>query len=730
MTPAVPLLDAPKEALAFLALLDPEANGFTFLTFDDRGENAKLTRVFHGTLEGHAAALAALNWRGAGVFVTVNQTDGRGRKARNITRVRAVFADLDGAPIDPVLRSELKPHTVIESSAGRFHAYWRVADLPLDAFENVQRAIAERFGGDPAVHDLPRVMRLPGFLHRKGEPFETRILKTHDAPPYSAAQILAAFPPPAAPLDRQEAEGDDEFGEGLILKGGRDNFLTSEAGVLRYDGADYEKILAGLRVINAERCRPPKPDKALQRIARSVQRYAPVPEFTEAGNGRRFATQHDERALFCIPEQAWLIFGHGRWRTDEANRINRLAVRTATSFRQDQAQARKVNNKIREKQCRAWVKTSLRDRALQAAVRQARDLLAVNVADLDGNHWLLNFKNGTYDLKYHNLRAADPKDLLTRRLPYAWDPAAQCPEFDVFLDSALAGDQPMISFLWRCIGYSLTGETNEQIAFVLQGPTRSGKTTTLEVLQALLGEYSWAAEGRTLEGGRQAGVGDDIVLLRGKRVLVYDEVPMDLSLNESFLKRLISGGTLSGRALWRKGINFESTLKVWLGSNRLPVRGLDDAIWRRLVLIPFEVQVPLEKIDLKLRRRLMRERAGVMNRALAGLVDYQRRGLKPPARSIKALDEYRLEQDSMGGFFQACIIDRRLTKPGACVSFRELFERYEYWAGQETSRRVLTETAFGRQLGIRGFGLGRKTIKGKREVVRFGLELIDDKSAF
>lgn len=189
----------------FLAALDPDATGFCFQTFDDDAsrKDKGLTRVLHGSLAQRSAELELLNARGAGVFVTVNATDGDGRKSGNITRVRAVFVDLDGAPLDPVLANGKPPHIVVESSPGKWHAYWRVAALPLGDFEPVQRALAAQFSGDPKVCDLPRVMRLPGFMHRKSEPFVSRIIETNARGPYSGDEFER---PPPEPTSQRETD--------------------------------------------------------------------------------------------------------------------------------------------------------------------------------------------------------------------------------------------------------------------------------------------------------------------------------------------------------------------------------------------------------------------------------------------------------------------------------------------------------------------------------------------
>ncbi len=163
-------------AQRFLSLLAPDG-AVTLQTFDDRKPvRPNLAHKRHGSFEQHADELTALNQDGAGVFVTVNETDGKGRATTNIVRVRATFVDLDGAPLEPVTTHRIPPHIVIESSPDRWHAYWLTVDCPLKDFKIAQKRLASQFNGDPSVCDLPRVMRLPGFLHQKGEPFMTKII--------------------------------------------------------------------------------------------------------------------------------------------------------------------------------------------------------------------------------------------------------------------------------------------------------------------------------------------------------------------------------------------------------------------------------------------------------------------------------------------------------------------------------------------------------------------------
>ena len=253
---------APDDAARLLELLAP-GERVTFQTFDDAKRNRHgLTRVLHGTLAEHADKLAGLNARGAGVYWMVNAGDGKGRKATNVQRVRAMFSDLDGAPLEPVTGAPLTPHAIIESSPGRWHAYWRVTDCPLSDFTPMQKALAARFNADPKVCDLPRVLRLPGFDHRKGKPCRSRIIDVHDAPAYSVADMVQAFdlrapetPAPVAnvtPIRKRARTLPDR-----VPQGERNATLLSLAAGLVRQGFDAQAVNDRLQRINAERCTPP-----------------------------------------------------------------------------------------------------------------------------------------------------------------------------------------------------------------------------------------------------------------------------------------------------------------------------------------------------------------------------------------------------------------------------------------------------------------------------------------
>jgi len=231
------LLPIFEEAEVFLEALAGKDAQFTFQTFDDvevwdeakqkavKRMDKNLVRVLHGTFNEHKAKLAAINKRGGGVFVAINKTDLTGIKQENILKVRALFVDLDGSPIQPILDlpEDLQPHIIIESSPNRWHAYWLVNNCELTQFKQLQQALAAKFDGDKAVNNINRVMRLAGFSHNKAESFITRIveLQEHNLYPYSVNKLIVGLGLTQEPIpDRYSPNNtynsiDDDFTIGL-----------------------------------------------------------------------------------------------------------------------------------------------------------------------------------------------------------------------------------------------------------------------------------------------------------------------------------------------------------------------------------------------------------------------------------------------------------------------------------------------------------------------------------
>jgi hypothetical protein len=249
----------------------------TFQTFSDRKRKPDpLAKWMHGTLAQHRQRLADLNARGAGIFWMVNAGNGKGRNTKSVQRIRALFVDLDGSPLEPVQRAPLQPHCIVATSPGKWHAYWRIADCPPSGFSDMQKALAERFGGDAKVCDLPRVMRLPGFMHCKGHPFPVALVALCDKPPYTLAELVRVFDLHAPETSKPAATVTPIRARKLpqeIPEGERNTTLFSLARGLVQKGFHAGAVNDRLQRINAERCKPPLGADEVDGIAAQAMAY-------------------------------------------------------------------------------------------------------------------------------------------------------------------------------------------------------------------------------------------------------------------------------------------------------------------------------------------------------------------------------------------------------------------------------------------------------------------------
>ena len=208
-------MSAPTQAAEFLRALDPSAKSWTFQTYDDSpAKRPHLAAIRHGSLEGCALWLSAQNDAGAGIFVTINETNLKGRKTANVVRPRALWADFDDGRSDTferLIAHPMPPSIIVESSPGKLHAYWPVTGLALEEFTPLQKRVIAQWGSDPKVSDLPRVMRLPGFLHRKTADAHPVSIALLSEKTYGRDELVEQFA--AAPIEPREPETASPIGD-------------------------------------------------------------------------------------------------------------------------------------------------------------------------------------------------------------------------------------------------------------------------------------------------------------------------------------------------------------------------------------------------------------------------------------------------------------------------------------------------------------------------------------
>lgn len=254
-----------KQADRFLRVL----MGFKqtcFQTFASREGDRIRPAHEHGSLDKLKNWLTSQNKAGGGVYVVVNETDGFGREKHNIKKIRSVYADLDGNPLQPILDCNLKPHVIVESSNGKFHAYWRCRGVSIDEFPPIQKAIAKRFNSDGSVFGVERVMRVPGFYHIKGEPFMSRIIQENVELPYTKDKIVSGLGLKVNWIEERPGFEEENIKEKFPV-GQRHKLMATVAGRLRNAGLGGKDLFESLMTVNHNRCSKPLPEVEIAKLA-------------------------------------------------------------------------------------------------------------------------------------------------------------------------------------------------------------------------------------------------------------------------------------------------------------------------------------------------------------------------------------------------------------------------------------------------------------------------------
>ena len=259
------------------------------------------------------------------------------------------------------------------------------------------------------------------------------------------------------------------------------------------------------------------------------------------------------------------------------------------------------------------------------------------------------------------------------------------------------GDKELQDYLQKCVGYSLTGSIREQCAFFLYGIGNNGKSTFLDTIADLMGTYAANVQPETImmKKGDSGGANSDIARLKSVRFVTSEEPTEGVRLNEGLVKQLTGGGKVTCRFLYGDDFEYQPEFKIWIGTNHKPViRGTDNGIWRRIRLIPFEVNIPADKVDKNLKYKLRKEMPQIMAWAVEGCIKWQKEGLEPPECVEKATAEYKVEMDVLASFNESCVIIDY--ENGESISANVLFSVYSAWANannefEMSSRKFFTE---------------------------------------
>jgi P4 family phage/plasmid primase-like protien len=433
----------------------------------------------------------------------------------------------------------------------------------------------------------------------------------------------------------------------------------------------------------------------------------------DMGNGQRLIDRHGTNMRYVTEyrkDERWVIWNGRQWVRDKAGQTREWGKDIVTSMRYE---AMEVNDDDRKK-------LLLRHSSASASAPKISHMLlsastepgmAIEPSTFDRDPWLINCMNGTINLRVgrYDLVPHDKNNMCMGIIPLDFDEDAKCPAWDAFLER-IQPDPEIRDFLQRAVGYSLTGFISEQVLFLMYGKGATGKSTFGETLLKMFGTYGGVMSFNTLlSKPRSAGGPDpDLVALEGTRFVLASESNEGDSYDEQRIKSLTGEDTLSARGLYEGSRELQMQCAIWPRTNHPPiVKGTDDAIWRRMVVVPFSIEISENERDLDLRHKLSDELPGILAWAVRGCLGWQWEGLRIPKALTAATKEYRRDVDLTADFLDDCC----KVSPNASVGKRQLYRAYQQWAREEQGISGLAEKNIRRDLIARGFKFGRPTHK-------------------
>lgn len=463
----------------------------------------------------------------------------------------------------------------------------------------------------------------------------------------------------------------------------------------------------------------------LVRIAETTPEWTPdrAEPLAEAGekhidsgvaNMERLVAQHhrDVRYLYRV---GWYSWDDRRYAPNAEAHLTRRAIRTVRGMYHEAAD---IENQRERESFLAHIRRSESEPEIRRMLLLAKDheeIYVPTVEHFDRDPMLFNVQNGTLNLRTRELQPHRREDLLTKLAGCAYDPKADSPTWTAFLETVFDGDQDMIGFVQRLAGYCLTGEVRDHVLPIFWGDGANGKTTLIRTLLNLMGEYGTPAPRDLLVVRKHAAHETELMVLLGARLAAAVETPLGAYLAETLVKNLTGNDAFKARHVFKDFVTIIPTHKVIMATNHKPqIQGTDNAIWRRLLLVPFTVTIAPEDQDVHLLDKLTLELPGVLSWAVQGCKDWQDAGLKPPMQVKVATDSYRQESDHLPVFMEeSCVL-----QPFAKVEKGTIFVEYALWC-EKNGESPMPKVELGRRL--KALGVTDEKSSGRRYWSGIGL---------
>lgn len=450
---------------------------------------------------------------------------------------------------------------------------------------------------------------------------------------------------------------------------------------------------------------PPSRAEALFLPFSEEQVEWPQREWDDLGNADRYVDHYGGKVLWIIEDEAWAVYDGSRWvRGQDAlaqsmaqNMISRLPSTEALSY----SPQRTGEDPSPREMFASFVAKQRSAAKVTALLRSARGIpeLHASATDFDQRKELLNARNGVIDILTGEVSDHDPEQRIMLQTRAAIHPDATCPTWMAFLERTQP-DADVREFLQRVVGYSLTGFLSEQVMVMHHGSGANGKSVFLKVLGDVFGSYSQVVPRSTLITKRSEGIATDVARMVGRRFLQTSETAAGRQLDEEIIKSITGGDTQVARHLYGREFEFTPQGTIHYATNHLPRLTDAESIWRRLILISWDVVIPPSERDGHLADKIVeREADGVLAWAIRGAAKWRDYGLGVPLSARLALDEYREDSDLFGDFLRDETV---VMGPDYFSTIEDLYRGYSEWCFH-TGTNPVAQNTLGRMLKERGW---------------------------
>ena len=417
----------------------------------------------------------------------------------------------------------------------------------------------------------------------------------------------------------------------------------------------------------------------------------------ELGNAERIAYEYGH-AIRYVSEMGWMLWDGKRWKIDNKLQIERIANKVLRELEKSEDDMEK-----------SWARKCGKRNIRMNSIKDLMPLVPAEREEFDRHKFLFNCANGVLNLKDGKLQPHDRDLRLSKISNVEFDEKATCPVWLNFLQQIFKGDNDLIDYMQRLVGYSMTGNISEQGMYFLVGGGSNGKSTFINIIKTLMGDYGLQTKSDTFIKKKNDGANNDIARLASARFVSAVESEEGEKLQESLVKTITGGEPILARFLRQEFFEFIPEFKVFFTTNHKPIiGGVDEGIWRRVKIIPFTLNLKPHERDKKLEEKLSLEMSGILNWSLEGYLKWQQSGLKEPMIVKQATGDYKEDMDILAPFLgEICYTDEPKNE-SVKIEAKELYNVYDRWC-LNSGERALGNRSFYRMLETKGFGKAKGT---------------------